>query len=191
MRKGGHFAAPRQHHPRPKERREKEGERLETVTEGKERREREREKEREGRRIVKIRRCEEDVKKVWRRCEEDVMKMWWRCDEDVMKMRWSCEHMKMYSRPPLLEGPFAQTLKRSRVKPGLISAESLKASGEGFLGWHEWSPSYWWNVMLMCKRMQMYTVYIMCVCVCVYDYMYNYIYVYVCLCLFQLWLGRT
>ena len=70
------------------------------VTEGKER---EREKERECR-------CEDE--KMWWRCDEDMMKMWWRCEDQ--KMWWRCEQMKMYSRPPLLEEPFAQTLSGKR-----------------------------------------------------------------------------
>ena len=66
-------------------------------------------------------RCDEDVMKIGWRCEEDVMKMWWRCVDKKMwwrcedeKMWWRCEQMKMYSRPPLLEEPFAQTLSGKR-----------------------------------------------------------------------------
>ena len=71
----------------------------------------------------------EDVMKMWWRYDEDVMKMWWRCEDQKMwwrcedvkmrrwedeKMWWKCELMKMYSRPPLLEEPFAQTLSGKR-----------------------------------------------------------------------------
>ena len=74
-------------------------------------RDRARDTERE-REDVKMRRWE-DVK-MWK-CEDLKMRRWWRC-EDVKVWRcedenvWRCEHMKVYSRPPLLEEPFAQTL---------------------------------------------------------------------------------
>ena len=83
-----------------------------------EKREREREREREK-------------MKMWRRCED--VKMWrcmwkwedvkmWRCEGEGRERKrkkmwvcehvrmWRCEHVKMYSRPPLLEEPFPQTL---------------------------------------------------------------------------------
>ena len=78
----------------------------------------------------------EDVMKMWWRCDEDVMKMrrsedekkWWRCDEDVNT--WRCEHMKMYSKPLLLEEPFAQTLSGQMVE--LIKAPFLSSSNTVF-----------------------------------------------------------
>ena len=79
---------------------------------------------------VKVRRCA-DVR-IWR-CEDEKMRRCdvkmrrcegvkmcrcadvrvWRCED--AKMWWTCKHMKMYSRPRLLEEPFTQTLSGKKL----------------------------------------------------------------------------
>ena len=103
VRRGGHFVA-----PRSLKREEKKKERNRDRWQGKGERERESED-------VKMWRCE-DVKKMKRYEEREREKeREWRCeDEKMRRVWWTCEHMKMYSRPPLLEEPFAQTLSEKQ-----------------------------------------------------------------------------
>ena len=104
-------------------------------------------------RCMKMCRCED--LKMWR-CEDEKMWRWedekiWRWEDE--KMWWRYEHVKMYSRPPLLEEPFAQTLSGKRPQPSQGGATSGSGNWPGIniSGWHlPWVPQPLENSGEMC-----------------------------------------